>query len=157
MSLLKKLFSNESKGLLDSIGTTIDKVVTSDQERSKLKNELSSIVINGLTKVTEQQKEVLVTEMQGNFLQRSWRPILMLAFGGIIVSVFFILPLVNIFMENPDIQQFITDFGQMDNFWGLLKIGMGGYVVGRSVEKVSDTVTRNVDLPFLKKKDREIK
>lgn len=157
MSLLKKIFSNESKGLLDSIGTTIDKVVTSDQERSKLKNELSSIVINGLTKVTEQQKEVLVTEMQGNFLQRSWRPILMLAFGGIIVSVFFILPLVNIFMENPDIQQFITDFGQMDNFWGLLKIGMGGYVVGRSVEKVSDTVTRNVDLPFLKKKDREIK
>ena len=33
-------------------------------------------------------------------------------------------------------------------------IDTGGYVVGRSVEKVATTVTKNVDMPFLKKKNR---
>lgn len=34
----------------------------------------------------------------------------------------------------------------------IIKIGLGGYVVGRSVEKVSESVTKNIDIPFLKKK-----
>lgn len=40
-------------------------------------------------------------------------------------------------------------------FWELLKLGLGGYVIGRSAEKIANSVTKNVDLPFLRKKDRK--
>ena len=40
-------------------------------------------------------------------------------------------------------------------FWTLLKIGLGGYVIGRSAEKISDNVTKNADLSMLRKKDRK--
>ncbi|MGV8134072.1 MAG: hypothetical protein AB2L20_02570 [Mangrovibacterium sp.] len=36
----------------------------------------------------------------------------------------------------------------------IIELGLGGYVIGRSVENISKTVTRNIDLSFLKKKDR---
>ena len=39
----------------------------------------------------------------------------------------------------------------------IIKLGIGGYVVSRGVEKVADTVTKNIDIPFLKKKNRDIK
>ena len=37
----------------------------------------------------------------------------------------------------------------------IIKFGMGGYIVGRSVEKVADKVTKNIDLPFIRKKERK--
>ena len=157
MSLLGKLFKTQADGVVNTIGTTLDNLITSDSERLKAKEAISSIVLDNLTKITEQQKEVLVTELQGTKLQRNWRPILMLSFGVIVVSNFFVLPLINVFLQSPELTQFITDFGNQESFWELLKLGMGGYVIGRSVEKVSDSVTKNIDMSFLKKKDREVK
>ena len=37
---------------------------------------------------------------------------------------------------------------------GIIKLGLGGYVIGRSAEKISESVVKNIDMPFLKKKDR---
>ena len=57
----------------------------------------------------------------------------MLSFGAIILNVYFIIPLVNVFVMNEQLAQFVTDFGQLDNFWSLLKLGIGGYVAGRDL------------------------
>jgi hypothetical protein len=43
MSWFKNLFSDSVGSVIDSVGNTIDKVVTSDEERGKLKNELETI------------------------------------------------------------------------------------------------------------------
>ena len=64
----------------------------------------------------------------------------MLAFGTIVIIACFYNVKLN---EVPD------------QFWGLLKIGIGGYIGGRSLEKITSKVTENVDLTFLKKKDRK--
>lgn len=44
MKLISKLFSSGAKELTGSIGDTIDKMLTSDQEKLNAKNKLTEIV-----------------------------------------------------------------------------------------------------------------
>lgn len=63
------------------------------------------------------QADIVVSEAQGgSWLQKSWRPIMMLAFLGLVV---------------------LDSLGLLPNklapeAWTLLQLGLGGYVVGRS-------------------------
>ena len=74
------------------------------------------------------QTEIIVAEAKGNWLQRSWRPILMLSFGFIIIYTKFISQL-SAHLITPVLEP---------EFWSLLEIGIGGYVIGRSGEKIVD-------------------
>jgi hypothetical protein len=53
----------------------------------------------------------------------------MLLFGIIIANNYIIYPYLSSFMENAPMLEIPPDM------WDLLKIGLGGYVVGRSAEK----------------------
>ena len=64
-------------------------------------------------------------EAQGNWLQKSWRPLVTLCFTFIILLGVFI-PLLD---DNSE-------------FWNLLEIGLGGYIIGRSVEKVTGKIRK---------------
>jgi hypothetical protein len=62
-----------------------------------------------------------------NLLASSWRPIMMLVFAGIIVSFWFgYVP--------PDINKPMSPM--MQEIFEIVKIGMGGYIGGRTIEKV---------------------
>ena len=128
---------------VEAIGSILDNVVTNDEEKSDAKKQLSEVVLTALNKVAEVQGEVIKTEMKGNWLQKSWRPLMMLTFGVILVCKWFGLTNESIPLE--------LEIQLLD----IVKLGLGGYVVGRSVEKVATTVTKNIDMPFLKKKDRK--
>ena len=138
MGLLDFLKSNT----VDAIGKVVDTVITNDDEKSKAKKELTEVVLKSLNEVANVQGEVIKKEMEGNFLQKSWRPLLMLTFGTILVCKWFGLTDGNI---DHDLEIKLMD---------IVQLGLGGYVVGRSVEKVAGTVTENIDMPFLKKKQR---
>jgi hypothetical protein len=136
---LSKLFTKTGSEITSGAFDLIEKVSAPDQQKQQLKNELSEIITSKLLQLMTLQTQALQTEMQGNWLQRSWRPLVMLTFTVIIVM--------GVFKEIP----YLKDTSP---FWELLRLGLGGYVVGRSVEKVADSVTKNIDLPFLKRKDR---
>ena len=141
MGIFKDLVQKSAEGILTGSEKIIDTVVTNDEEKMKLKNELSKIVLDNLTALSQARKEVLIAELQGNWLQRSWRPIVMLSFAAIVlISAFYPVTLHVI----------------PDQFWTMLTIGLGGYIAGRSLEKTADKFTRNTDLTFIKKKDRKI-
>jgi len=70
----------------------------------------------------------------------------MLAFAAIVVYNKGIAPMFDLPNEVLD-----------TNFWSLLEIGMGGYIIGRTGEKIADKLTENVDLSMLKRKDRKLK
>ena len=74
------------------------------------------------------QTDIILAEAKGNWLQRSWRPILMLAFGFIVIYVKFIAPLFS--LPVPPLE---------NEFWNLLQLGIGGYVIGRTGEKIAST------------------
>ena len=66
------------------------------------------------------QAQTLTSEETGNSLQRNWRPITMLAF------------LVLIFLNQFN----VLVIPLSNEIWALFKIGLGGYVAGRSLEKI---------------------
>ncbi|HBF31348.1 3TM-type holin, partial [Rhizobium sp.] len=67
---------------------------------------------------------VLAEAQSKNWLASSWRPITMLIFVGLIVARWF-------GWTAPGLSQ-----PEVLELWAIVKIGMGGYVIGRSVEKV---------------------
>jgi len=129
---MNKIFKWFTGGLVKEIGNVIDKLFTTEEERLKAKNEIFKVLQEQQLELQKLQTEIIVTEAKGNWLQRSWRPILMLAFGFIVIYVKFIAPLFS--LPIPPLE---------DEFWNLLQLGIGGYVVGRSVEKVAGNITIN--------------
>ena len=127
---MNKLLGWFTGGVVKEVGNVIDKLFTSEEERIKAKNEVFKVLQEQQLELQKLQTEVILAEANGNWLQRSWRPILMLAFGFIVIYVKFIAPLFNLTTPELEIE-----------FWELLKIGIGGYVVGRSAEKISKNVT----------------
>jgi hypothetical protein len=138
-----KLITFFGGNLVKEVGTVVDNLTTSDDEKAKAKAAIGAIVTEGLTKLAQAQAEVIQTEMKGSFLQKNWRPMVMLAFAFILIMKWFG------FTDDS-----IPTALEME-LMSLLEIGIGGYVAGRTIEKVSDTLTKNIDLSHLRKKDRK--
>jgi len=85
MTFLNNLFSNGAKEITRSIGDIIDSITVIDPEKLEAKAKISEIVLPALNKLYNAQRDVLVAEMQGNFLQKSWRPLTMLTFVCLLV------------------------------------------------------------------------
>lgn len=108
----------------------LDNLFTSKEEKIKAESVIKQILIEKELELQKMQTDVILAEAKGNWLQRSWRPILMLAFGFIVIYVKFIAPLFD--LRIPELE---------DEFWNLLQLGIGGYVVGRSAEKISKNIS----------------
>jgi len=106
----------------------LDNLFTSKEEKIQAKNVIKQILIQKELELQKMQTEIIVTEAKGNWLQRSWRPLLMLAFGFIVIYVKFLAPLFN--LRIPELE---------NEFWNLLQLGIGGYVIGRTGEKMMTT------------------
>ena len=121
------------KKIIDWFGGTVvkdllgglDKLFTSKEEKILAENAIKQILIEKELELQRMQTEIIVAEAKGNWIQRSWRPILMLAFGFIVIYVKFLAPLFDLTI--PELE---------NEFWNLLQIGIGGYVIGRTGEKM---------------------
>ena len=126
---MKKILQFLTGNVIGEIGKVIDNIFTNDEERQLAKNELTRIIQAKELELQKMQTEIIVAEANGNWLQRSWRPILMLAFGFIVIYVKFIAPLFD--LKIPELE---------NEFWNLLQLGIGGYVIGRSAEKIAGQI-----------------
>ena len=115
--------------MLSSVCNLIEGLTTTSKEKEKLKSEVSYVIMQHLDKLTDAQKDVIIEEAKGNLLQRSWRPIVMLTFTFIVV--------LGIFIDIPLLKD-------GSPFWDLLEIGLGGYVIGRSAEKITTTIGKKM-------------
>lgn len=117
----------------------IDDVHTSTEEKLQLRNELAKIeqsvslkLIDLQSKVVESQTSILVAEAKGeSWIQRSWRPILMLLFAGLIGAFWFGYIPPNITQDMPP---------ALDRVFDIIQMGIGGYIGGRSVEKTAKII-----------------
>jgi len=114
------------------VGKIIDDLHTSGEEKlaaqiafQKIQLEIEKSVLDYETEVVRAQAKVLVTEMSGNWWQRSWRPILMLSIIGILVNNYILLPYI------PG----VVPLDLPDSFLIILSTAVPGYIGGRSYEK----------------------
>jgi len=138
--------------LADKIGDAFDKNFTSQEEKMHARNELVAGTNSLISELNKLRQAVIVAEASGSKLQRNWRPALMLTFGGIIVCTWVLFPLINIFVKSADLSGLINSLQGAGQFWDVVKLGLGGYVIGRSVEKITDSVGQNMDISIGKRK-----
>jgi len=115
-----------------TIGLAIlDKVLPDPKVRSQAKTALLKLQKEGLLKEIESSLEVINSEARSeHWVVAAWRPITMLTFTTIIANNYILYPYLSLLWENAPILKL------PDNLWDLLKIGLGGYVIGRSGEKM---------------------
>ena len=110
----------------------VDNLHTSDEERLEFKVALSQIEADLKQVGYDYDKElaaarasIIIAEAQSqSWLARNWRPIIMLMFGTLIMLIATGLMDVEALAAVPE------------QLWRLLQIGIGGYIVGRSAEKI---------------------
>jgi len=123
---------NPLKAIADVANSIIGKFVADPNERLQLQaqvlaaqTELSSKAMDLQSQLTDAQAKVITAEVTSqSWLARNWRPILMLTFTFIVAWNYIIVPIVG-----------ATAATIPPDMWTLMKIGVGGYIVGRSAEK----------------------
>lgn len=111
--------------LLDGIFGTVDEMVEDKDLANQIKAKLQTKVLGIVQTEIKAARDIIVAEINsGSWLAANWRPLLMVLFGVIIANNFIIVPIFN--TPSADIPP---------DMWDLLKLGVGGYVVGRTAEK----------------------
>lgn len=79
------------------------------------------------------QADIVKTEAAStHWLAANWRPLLMLVFGGLIVARWF-------GWAAPNLSE-----SEYLKLWDIVEFGLGGYVVGRSVEKIAPSIAESI-------------
>ena len=145
------LITSAVTSLMNGPLTKIIESYVSDLElRRKLQAELETSLISHLGKSLELQQAVVLAEVKSeHWLTRNWRPILMMTLVGFLVLVGFVLPLADLAVGhaipfNPRWQAL------PEGFWNFLTIGVGGYIGGRSMEKIASTATPAIGKTLVK-------
>jgi Holin of 3TMs, for gene-transfer release len=133
---LTKILGAGAKETIESIGNTIDKIDKSDEKLEmqlkykQLLMEMEGSYINYESKLLESQSKIIESETKGDsWLQRNWRPLLMVICMFIILNNYVLVPYFGIPVAVLD-----------DHIWTLMEMGVTGYVAGRSLEKISENL-----------------
>ncbi len=124
LSFISSIFEPAVK-LVDELHTSEEEKLDMRRRIQQIENEFLGKVLEYETKLMDNQATIIKAEAMGqSWLQRSWRPITMLTFLVLVV---------------------FDSFGVLatplaDEAWLLLQIGLGGYVAGRSAEKITSQV-----------------
>ena len=73
------------KNLVGEIGGIIGSLSISSKEKKELETEVVRTVYRYVGELASEQATIVRSETQGNWLQRSWRPLVMLAFASVVL------------------------------------------------------------------------
>ena len=115
----------------------VDDLVPDKDLANKLKAALQTRILElasgEFITLVEARSKIILAEAGGGWLQRNWRPLLMATFGVIIANNYILFPIIQTFFPGKEVVMEIPP-----DMWGLLKLGVGGYIVGRTAEKIAD-------------------
>jgi hypothetical protein len=108
------------------LGTAIDKAIPDKDEAERLKAQITLEAMKGANSELEGAVKIITAEAQGeSWLQRNWRPLLMLWFAGLVGAHW-------LGFTPPNLPESVVL-----NLLDIVQVGVGGYVLGRSAEKVT--------------------
>lgn len=111
--------------LLNVGSQLIDRLWPNQADADKAKLELMAMAQRGELAELAGRAEIVKTEASSeHWLAANWRPILMLTFGALIVARWF-----GWAAPNLSVEEYLK-------LWDIVELGIGGYVIGRSAEKV---------------------
>lgn len=117
--------------LLPIVGDVLDKIIPDPAAQAEAKLKLMELAQKGeFTEMTTKADIIKAETTSESWLAQSWRPIMMLTFGALIVARW-------LGYSAPGISE-----DEILKLWDIVELGLGGYVIGRSVEKVVPSITQ---------------
>lgn len=111
---------------LKALTPVIEHIFPNKEAQTEAKLKLLEMETNGELERIKQQSHIIQAEINGeSWLQRNWRPVLMLWFAALVGAHWLGFTAPN-----------ITD-DVVNKLLSIVQVGIGGYVVGRSAEKVA--------------------
>lgn len=116
--------------ILPSIFKEVDRAIPDQDLSAKLKASIQTAVLSADAQALQEQAGIVTAEAKGeSWLQRNWRPVTMMVFVFIVANNYIIAPYAQAISGTS------VSLPTPPDLWALIKIGLGGYVVGRSAEK----------------------
>jgi len=125
------MWTNIITTIFPMLAKIIDKAVPDKAEANRLIAEIQQELLKQSGEETKMATQVLLAEVGGeSVLQRNWRPILMLSVVAIVVNNYILYPYLILFGLPATVLELPGEL------FSLMTVGVGGYVVGRSGEKI---------------------
>lgn len=120
------------QALIPILGGIVSRVASSmfpdpadELKRQELQNQFTLGLMKEASAIEMAAAEIVKTEAAStHWLAANWRPLLMLTFGALIVARWF-------GWAAPSLSE-----PEYLKLWDIVELGLGGYVIGRSAEKI---------------------
>src|SRR3990167_5580735 len=123
--------------LIDNLHTSEEEKLTIKQKFFEVQSQLYAQALESENRLAEAKAKIITAEAQSEgWITKSWRPITMLTFLGIIL---YQAVAVSMFGAPPISMESIPD-----QMWNLLQIGIGGYIASRGLEKIVPAVSQAI-------------
>ena len=120
------------QALIGPLVDLVGKFIPDPQAKAAAQLEVLRMAQAGELAQLQAQVQVIAAEAAGNWLQRSWRPMMMLFFAGLVGARWF-------GYSAPGMSE-----AEVLELWAIVKLGIGGYTIGRSVEKVAPAIAEAI-------------
>jgi len=111
------------------IGKVVGNLFPDPTEKAKAEAEAMRQLLAHQSEIESAAAKIIQTEASStHWLAANWRPLTMLVFVGLIVARWF-------GWAAPGLQE-----AEYLKLWSIVEFGLGGYVVGRSVEKIAPSI-----------------
>jgi hypothetical protein len=120
------------QSLLGPIVDLVGRFIPDPEKKAAAQLEVMKMAQAGELAQLNAALQVILAESNGNWLQRSWRPLMMLFFASLVGARWF-------GYSAPSMSE-----AEVLELWAIVKLGIGGYTLGRSVEKVAPAIAEAI-------------
>lgn len=125
--ILSSVFETVSSVVSGTVGKFIEDKDKAKELETALTAQLTTSVVELMGRELDAQKSVIVAEAQGeSWLQRNWRPIIMMALSTMVCIYW--MGWTHQELDQPVILKILD----------IVQVGLGGYIGGRTAEKLAD-------------------
>ena len=119
--------------LLPVLGDLFKRWFPDPAEAARAQQDMVMALLNQQAALNAAAGDIIKAEAQSeHWLAACWRPVLMLTFGALIVARW-------LGWSAPGISE-----AEVLKLWDIVQLGLGGYVIGRSIEKVAPQIAAAV-------------
>lgn len=111
------------------LGKVVGNLFPDPEQKAKAEAEMMKALLAHQAEIEGAAAKIIQTEAaSSHWLAANWRPLTMLVFVGLIVARWF-------GWAAPNLSE-----AEYVKLWSIVEFGLGGYVVGRSVEKIAPSI-----------------
>lgn len=123
------MIANLLAALMPTLNKVVGNLFPDPEQQAKAQAEMTMQLLKHQSDIEQAAASIIKAEADSeHWLAANWRPITMLVFVGLIVARWF-----GFAAPNLSEQEYLK-------LWSIVEFGLGGYVVGRSVEKIAPSI-----------------